>query len=287
MIGFFLPCILILSLTAIMNFTSATKATPEGSISSGMPDIKDPNLRVESVSEGLELPTSIAFLARNDILVLEKDKGTVPRIVNDNMLPEPLLDVNVANKNERGMLGLAVTASEKYPTYVFLYYTESAEDGNDDCPRSNHCNPGNEPLGNRLYRYEYANDKLLNPKLMLDLPATPGPSHNGGSLIIGPDNDVYLSIGDVRSESIQNISSIDGRGGILRITQDGQEVGEGIIGNSRPLNLYYAYGIRNSFGMDFDPLTGKQTKLYLIQRICWTLAENQNTIHLSLHGQEP
>ena len=31
----------------------------------------------------------------------------------------------------------------------------------------------------------------------------------------------------------------------------------GIIGDSYPLNLYYAYGIRNSFGIDFDPVTGK------------------------------
>ena len=27
--------------------------------------------------------------------------------------------------------------------------------------------------------------------------------------------------------------------------------------NEYPLNLYYAFGIRNSFGMDFDPVTGK------------------------------
>jgi glucose/arabinose dehydrogenase len=49
----------------------------------------------------------------------------------------------------------------------------------------------------------------------------------------------------------------DGRGGILRVTQDGQIVnGEGILGDERPLDLYYAYGIRNSFGMAFDPLIG-------------------------------
>lgn len=246
-----------------MNLTYAKQATLDVSIGSGMPDVKDANLRVESVSEGLELPTSIAFLDRNDILVLEKDKGTVQRIVNGDALPEPILDVNIANKNERGMLGIAVTAFGKHPTYVFLYYTESLDDGNDDCPVSTYCNPGNEPLGNRLYRYEFVNDKLINPKLMLDLPATPGPSHNGGSLIIGPDNNLYLSIGDVRlatgevrNQSIQNITSVDGRGGILRITQEGKEVGEGILGNSYPLNLYFAYGMRNNFGIDFDDLTG-------------------------------
>jgi glucose/arabinose dehydrogenase len=215
---------------------------------------------VELVSEGLELPTSMAFLGPDDILVLEKDKGTVQRIVNGKMLPEPLLDVNVANKSERGMLGIAVTKNgTTNNTYVFLYFTESVQDGNDDCPKNDFCNPGNDPLGNRLYRYELVNDKLVNPVLLLDLPATSGPAHNGGAITIGPDNNVYLPIGELREEDIQKVSSIDGRGGILRVTQDGKVVlgggGQGILGNTYPLNLYYAYGIRNSFGIDFDPVT--------------------------------
>jgi glucose/arabinose dehydrogenase len=32
--------------------------------------------------------------------------------------------------------------------------------------------------------------------------------------------------------------------------------GKGILGDEHPLDMYYAYGVRNSFGMDFDPLTG-------------------------------
>lgn len=48
----------------------------------------------------------------------------------------------------------------------------------------------------------------------------------------------------------------DGRGGILRITQDGQVVEGGILGDTMPINTYYAYGIKNSFGIDFDPVTG-------------------------------
>jgi glucose/arabinose dehydrogenase len=228
------------------------------------PLLNDPNLGVQLVFEGLELPTSMAFLGPDDILVLEKDKGTVQRIVNGEMLPEPLLDVNVANKSERGMLGIAVTKNETGPNnsnkYVFLYFTESVQDGNDDCPKDDFCNPGNDPLGNRLYRYELVNDKLVNPKLLLDLPATSGPAHNGGAITIGPDNNVYLPIGELREEDIQKISSADGRGGILRVNQNGEIVGvggEGILGNTYPLNLYYAYGIRNSFGIDFDPVTAK------------------------------
>ena len=45
---------------------------------------------MELVFEGLELSTSMAFLSPDDILVLEKDKGTVQRIVNGEMLSEPL-----------------------------------------------------------------------------------------------------------------------------------------------------------------------------------------------------
>jgi len=262
----FLFLVLVLNFIPIMYFTYAQQEMPTLTTSQGAPNIiKDPSLKVELVSEGLELPTSIAFLGPDDILVLEKDKGIVQRIVNGKMLPEPLLDVNVANKSERGMLGIAVTKNgTTNNTYVFVYFTESIQDGNDDCPKDDFCNPGNDPLGNRLYRYELVNDKLANPVLLLDLPATSGPAHNGGAITIGPDNNVYLPVGELREEHIQKVSSADGRGGILRVTQDGKVVlggigvgGQGILGNTYPLNLYYAYGVRNSFGIDFDPVTAK------------------------------
>ena len=120
----------------------------------------------------------------------------------------------------------------------------------------------NGPLGNRLYRYELVDNKLVNPKLLLDLPASPGGSHNGGSMLIGSDNNIYLPIGEVSYEYGQISNNDDGpppdgRGGILRITQDGEVAEPTILGDEDPLNKYYAYGIRNSFGIDFDPMTGK------------------------------
>src|SRR5215216_2313416 len=215
------------------------------------PSIKDPNLGVELVSsDTLEFPTSMAFLGPEDILVLEKEKGTVQRIVNGEMLLTPVLTVGVASQVERCMCGIAVSKSDSGTVYVFLYFTEAAESGN------------SEPIGNRLYRYEWINNQLVNPILLLDLPATPGPRHNGGVVRIGPDNNVYVIIGDVDGHETlaQNQESgeePDGTSGILRVTQDGKPVGSsGILGDSYPLNLYYAYGIRNSFGFDFDPVTG-------------------------------
>jgi aldose sugar dehydrogenase len=59
----------------------------------------------------------------------------VKRITNGEMLDEPLLDVNVANQKEQGMLGMAIERKElseknEETVSVFLYYTEAAkEDG--------------------------------------------------------------------------------------------------------------------------------------------------------------
>jgi glucose/arabinose dehydrogenase len=233
------------------------------------PVLNDPSLRLELVSEGLNLPSQMAFIGPNDILVLEKDSGMVKRIVNGVILEEPVLDVNVATAYERGLLGIATTITpndndsiQRNSNSVYLYYTESERDANDGCLESGSCSKENEPLGNRLYRYELADNKLVNPKLLLDLPASPGGSHNGGPLLIGPENNIYFPIGEVTymNGQISNHEEgppPDGRGGILRITQDGEVVEPAILGDEDPLNKYYGYGIRNSFGIDFDPVSGK------------------------------
>jgi glucose/arabinose dehydrogenase len=140
-----------------------------------------------------------------------------------------------------------------------LFYTEAA--GNAD---------GDKPLGNRLYRYELIDNKLVNPKLLMDLPHTPGPAHNGGVVAIGPDENVYVVVGNLYSttfnkepeepnqaQNAEKGKEPDGRGGILRITQNGELIdNEGILGDEHPLDMYYAYGIRNSFGIAFDNSTG-------------------------------
>ena len=84
---------------------------------------KDPNLKAELVFQGLSNPTSMAFLGPNDILVLEKDQVTVQRIVNGNMLGQPILSANVATEGERGMLGIAIAkhgAAMEVRLYFFI-----------------------------------------------------------------------------------------------------------------------------------------------------------------------
>jgi glucose/arabinose dehydrogenase len=228
-------------------------------VSSSNPVVTDPSLTVNLYFKGLKAPTSMTFLGPDDILVTQKNVGTVERIENGVKHAEPLITVPVASKDERGLLGIATSNDpNNNKTHVFLYYTEKGPKKGDI-------------LGNRVYKYELDENgtKLVKPKLLLNLPWEPGPGHNGGVLKVGPDHNIYVTIGDVirthlnqtqlyetQAQNIQNGKAADGRAGILRITQDGQPVGNGILDDGYPVNLYYAYGIKNSFGIDFDPVTG-------------------------------
>jgi glucose/arabinose dehydrogenase len=248
-------------------YAAYTKAPPaaEG------PTINDPNLKAEAVFSGLQVPTSMAFLGPNDILVLEKNTGNVQRILNGQMLPQPLLHVTVGQQVEWGMLGIAVAKNEKAnglpATYVFLYYTEP--EVSNDTGEGGVTEGNTQSMVNNLYRYELVDNQLINPKLLLILPATSPDllhenNHVGGKVLIGPDRNVYVVIGDVgghdgQAQNVKDGTPLDGTSGILRVTQDGEAIPNSPLGNDADpiLNKYYAYGVRNSFGIDFDPVTGK------------------------------
>ena len=232
-------------------------------------NLSDSRLKIEIFATGLKNPTNMAFLDSGDALVLEKLNGTVRKIVNGKLLPEPLLDVNVATYDTRGMLGIAVAKNETAgKQYIFLYYTEARDgqgDSEDKCFSPSKCIPGHLPNGNRLYRYELSDNgsKLINQKLIFSWPPLKRADHNGGELIVGPDNNLYLVVGDAgnKSEVLNNKNSsikIEAMGGILAFSHNGGPIfSNGLLGPENPLNKFYAYGVRNGFGLDFDPITGK------------------------------
>lgn len=230
------------------------------------PSISDHNLKIETVSTGFAFPTGITFLGNNEILLLEKNTGYVYRVVNGNV-SNAVIHLNVSIEDERGLLGVAISRndrSEHDNPFVFLYFT-SCSQVKTDANNSQYC-------GNYVYRYKLdtENNILVNPKLILELPFLPRPSHNGGVMDIDIENNIYVTIGDLQpsgfnknqtgfdtmAQNIFNGTAPDGRAGILRLTQEGKPVSNGILGDRFPLNLYYAYGVRNSFGMDFDPISG-------------------------------
>lgn len=243
---------------------------PAETIGSDAPEIVgDQNFEVEVVFDGINITSNMAFLSADDILVLEKNEGTVKRIVNGTMYPDPVLDLDVVHSD--GLLGIALSEGRSSQKNVFLYYTEAPRKYGQDVNDEGEIKIVNSSLGyirecNCLYRYDLVNGKLQNPKLLLSLPAGPGGQHHGGEILIGPDNNLYIAVGNIegqkspstrtRAQNFDEDVGPDGRAGILRVTQDGQPVGNGLLGNEYPLALYYAYGIRNSFGMDYDPVTG-------------------------------
>lgn len=211
--------------------------------------ISDNALNVEAAVEGLSSPTSMVFLDDNNILVLEKE-GSIRLVSNGILQEQPILQVPVNAENERGLLGVAFSNSSNdnqgtTNTNVFLYYTED------------------DPLRNRIYKYQWNGETLINPSLILDLPAEPGPNHDGGKIIIGPDGYLYAVLGDLNHDGqLQNFPDgppPDDTGSIFRINPaDGSAPTDNpFIGSGTDaLSKNYAYGVRNSFGMDFDPLTG-------------------------------
>lgn len=233
-----------------------------------VPKIYDENLKIELVANKFKFPTTLEFIGPNDFLILEKNTGEVKRVVNDTIIEKPLLKLNVSTNDERGLLGIAIIKKEdaKFNTtstnddrithYVFLYAVQ--------------CNEKKQDCKNRIYRYELDNDNnvLVNPKLLLGIPSFPETSHIGGIIKVGPDGNLYLTVGNFqrtnpieiyksKTQNFEDGHDFDGRGGILTITQDGLVTGNSVIGDKFPFSLYYAYGVRNSFGMNFDPVTGK------------------------------
>ena len=219
--------------------------------------IFDNKLKIQQVVDlSIMDPIAMNFLGPDDILVADKTRGLIYEIKN-GILTGPLLDANVTGKDEFGLN--SIHTSNK--TYVFVYYKESANEARGDDPEKEI-----KPKCNCLYRYELVNNKLINPELLFALLTDYIPSHHSGGVIrIGPDNNLYLITGDMAKENYMSVPNKarnfidgpepDGSSGVLRFTIDGKPV-NGILGDTYPLSLYFAYGIRNSFGMDFDPVTG-------------------------------
>lgn len=247
------------------------------------PTMLDDNLTVSTVIAGLDQPTSIAFIGANDFFVLEKATGKVQRVVNGALHSTPL-DLPVNNASERGLLGIALHPNFALNGFVYLFWTESTT-GTDT------ANIDQVPiLGNRVDRYVWNGTGLTFDRNLIKLRSLQQdagqPSrgnHNGGVLRFGPDGKLYIIFGDNgRRGFLQNIvqggpNPDDQFGGpepddahltgvILRLNDDGSTPTDNPFINAVPptqsdqiainIRKIFAYGIRNSFGMDFDPLSG-------------------------------
>jgi glucose/arabinose dehydrogenase len=211
------------------------------------PSLSDPNLRVENYLSA-NLPTAIRFTGQNEGFLIEKG-GAVKRFAGG--ATSTLFNLPVATDNfERGLLGLAVDPNFASNGFVYIYHTAGTSSGT--------------WLENRLTRYTWNGSALTSGTQLGTFGSASdgitgnGPNHNGGPLVFGRDGRLYGVTGDLnRNELEQNRNATTSAftGGVYRLDGNGAVpadnpfVGAGVPGVER----WYAYGVRNSFGIAVDP----------------------------------
>jgi len=293
---------------------------------SGAPTLEEPKLSLRTAVDGLQLPTSIAFLGPDDMLVLEKDTGMVKRVV-DGAVTGTVLDLAVNNFSERGLLGIALHPNFPTNPGVYLYWTCRTDNPPADpfFPDHRECSDANmlgadtndvlrvPLLANRVDRFVWDGAELSFDRHLITFlafqndgaPVPPGQgdsadgphgaqpargNHDAGVLEFGPDGKLYVVVGDLgRRGQLQNLPSgptptglgptvpDDQFGGpapddahfagtVVRLNEDGTTPSDnpffaagarigGEVGSN--VQQVFSYGLRNTFGMDFDPRSGK------------------------------
>ena len=207
------------------------------------PQITDYNMKIEVVGTGINDLTTFAFVG-NDILYLEKTNGDVRLIRDGKIEKEQILHFDVYKTAESGLLG--ITTKDEF---VYLYVSEPLDD------------EGKIPKENNIYRFLWNGEELIEKKLVNSLPSR-NCCHQGGYMVTSQDGEVFATIGDLENVrkgtpgKLQNMANgeIDDTGIILRVGYDENEISP--MKSDDPLSHYYAIGIRNSFGLAFDPITG-------------------------------
>ena len=256
-------------------------------LAGAQPALVDPHLSVRPVIEGLDQPIGMAFLGPNDFLVIEKASGQVKRVV-DGATTGVVLDLAVNSASERGLLGIALHPQFPGTPWVYLFWTESTTGADSDMTEDVPL------LGNRVDRFVWdaSAQSLTFDMNLIALRAFQEDdgrlrgNHDGGVLRFGPDGKLYIYMGDNgRRGQMQNLPDGPGPDGnmpddqfggpepddahltgvILRLNDDGTTPEDNpfftagaIRGSEAGANLQkvFAYGIRNGFGMAFDPNSG-------------------------------
>jgi glucose/arabinose dehydrogenase len=233
------------------------------------PALRDPNLQVELFRDLLpSQPIGMAFLGPNDCLTLHKGSGQVYRSITSDasVVPTLALDLPVNSDSERGLLDIVLhpnfgIGSEPNNDKVYLYYSRSSTGGDSTMT--------SEWLENRLSQFTWNGSALVNETVLQVFGTSAdggaqGPNHNGGPIVFGPDGKLYGITGDLnRNEAEQNyqaqVNNSSQVGGIYRLNDDGTVPSDNPFSShsNADFHRWFAYGIRNSFGLAFDPATGK------------------------------
>lgn len=185
----------------------------------------------------LTMISNLATSPDGRIFVAEKNTGKIRIVQNDVLLDRPFATVDNLDVNwETGLLGLAIDPQFDSNHFVYAYYSTFDDNG--------------KPI-NRVERFTEKDNVGFNQTVIFDSIPSNAAFHAGGALAFGPDDKLYIAIGDARS-SIYSQSKDILVGKILRINRDGTIP----LDNPYPNSPVYTMGHRNIFGIAFDEKNG-------------------------------
>jgi glucose/arabinose dehydrogenase len=190
------------------------------------------------------------------VFVVEQG-GTIRVVRGGRRLDKPFLDVSdkITSGGERGLLSMAFAPDYAKSGLFYVYYT----DGNGD---------------SRVVEYHRRTADEANPGSAREVlfQQQPEANHNGGLLLFGPDDLLYIGLGDgggggdrhgARGNA-QSLGTVLGK--ILRIDPRRSGSRPYSIPRSNPFvnrsgarGEIYSYGLRNPWRFSFDRRTGDLT----------------------------
>jgi len=225
-----------------------------------------PTIQLQQITSGLQLPLYLTHDGTNNgILYIVEKTGRIKRINSNTgaILSPNFIDINsqVCNGFEQGLLGLAFHPNFASNGYFYIYYTGPASTGGDlflkRCTAS-----GNPPIGNPTTCVTML--QINHPGFTSQC----GGVHNGGWIGFGPDNYLYVAVGNGGYSSVGNpidpapqLNSLLGK--ILRLDINNPNPPYYSIPSTNPfvsspgaLAEIWAKGLRNPWRASFDKLTG-------------------------------
>ncbi len=190
-----------------------------------------------AANPNISFPVSIAFSPDNSgkFFFTEKNNGRV-RIFDGSLLPNPFATAAITSGGEQGLLG--ITLHPEYPDspFVYVFYTRAGD------------------RYNIVVRYRDSSNIGIQPYTVFVAPRLNGATnHNGGNIHFGPDNKLYVSVGEnATTSNAQDSSASNPLGKIHRLNFDGSIPSD----NPWPGRPFWSIGHRNSFDFTFDPQTG-------------------------------
>jgi glucose/arabinose dehydrogenase len=162
---------------------------------------------VETLTNDLSFPWSLAILPDGDMLVTEKFAGTLRRVSPDGVVSAPIAGVPEVYASENGgLLGIALDPAFAGNRRLYLAYAERDEDGD---------------AGLAVARARLSGDRLEELSVIFrQTPKVPGDQNYGGRLLFAPDGTLFVFAGNrFAPEAVKDPSSSVGT--VVRIHPDG------------------------------------------------------------------